>query len=184
MEISKIASTALSQMFLFEGMSLELSMLLKGQTFIHLTPAIESEDIRVGLRCNYFDADMILYVLQKMFANGSAIIQFKDDAIEEEYNYVTNQSIATSLYNRMRLDGISIELSSELSCEEYIHIKDAIESGDLKIHLNDEATNNDKILAILQELIDKDLAKIVFTSEATEKDINYLKKLSKSVAQK
>lgn len=95
-----------------------------------------------------------------------------------------NKKISECISEKMNYSGISLEFSTklieEIKRDAFIeNIEEYIKEDDLRTYIHCTYMDNNMILYVLQRMLMDGEAEVVFTDKATDKDINYIKKLAK-----
>lgn len=95
-----------------------------------------------------------------------------------------NKKISECISEKMNYSGISLEFSTklieEIKRDAFIeNIEEYIKEDDLRTYIHCTYMDNDMILYVLQRMLMDGEAEVVFTDKATDKNINYIKKLAK-----
>lgn len=89
-----------------------------------------------------------------------------------------NECLTKSIEDSLTYEGLDIELNSNFSSD-FFSVKEELEKDNLRTYINEEYLNSHMFLYTFANMLKENKINIQFNEKATEKDIDYLKKLSK-----
>lgn len=94
-----------------------------------------------------------------------------------------NKKISECISDNINYNGVSLEFSKHLidiiNSYGFIHnIDDYIQADDLHTYINGTYLDNHTLLSVLQNMLMNGEAEVIFTDKATDKNVNYIKKLA------
>jgi hypothetical protein len=95
--------------------------------------------------------------------------------------------LSQTLYNNMNHKGMSITLSSELTEDinlSYIDVDEEIQNGNIETCINAGYLNEYLFLHTFLKMLDNKEINVSISDNATDKNVKYLEKLSKSLEKK